>query len=107
MQKLNNEIVKCRKCPRLIKFQKVISLKKRKQFIHENYWAKPITGFGDINGEMLIVGLAPAAHGGTRTGRVFTGDKSSDFLYKCLYLAKISNQPNSNNINDGLKLNIG
>jgi len=105
LQKLNNEIIKCRKCPRLIKFQKVISLKKRKQFIHENYWAKPITGFGDINGEMLIVGLAPAAHGGTRTGRVFTGDKSSDFLYKCLYLAKISNQPNSDNINDGLKLN--
>jgi len=105
LQKLNNEIVQCRKCPRLIKFQKVISLKKRKQFIHENYWAKPITGFGDINGEMLIVGLAPAAHGGTRTGRVFTGDKSSDFLYKCLYLAKISNQPNSDNINDGLKLN--
>ena len=105
LQKLNNEIIKCRKCPRLIKFQKVISLKKRKQFIHENYWAKPITGFGDINGEMLIVGLAPAAHGGTRTGRVFTGDKSSDFLYKCLYLAKISNQPNSDNIHDGLKLN--
>ncbi len=105
LQKLNNEIVKCRKCPRLIKFQKIISLKKRKQFVHENYWAKPITGFGDINGEMLIVGLAPAAHGGTRTGRVFTGDKSSDFLYKCLYLAKISNQPNSDNINDGLKLN--
>jgi uracil-DNA glycosylase family 4 len=105
LQKLNNEIVKCRKCPRLIKFQKVISLKKRKQFIRENYWAKPITGFGDINGEMLIVGLAPAAHGGTRTGRVFTGDKSSDFLYKCLYLAKISNQANSDNINDGLKLN--
>jgi len=105
LQKLNNEIIKCRKCPRLIKFQKAISLKKRKQFIHENYWGKPITGFGDINGEMLIVGLAPAAHGGTRTGRVFTGDKSSDFLYKCLYLAKISNQPNSDNINDGLKLN--
>ena len=105
LQKLNNEIIKCRKCPRLIKFQKVISLKKRKQFIHENYWAKPITGFGDINGKMLIVGLAPAAHGGTRTGRVFTGDKSSDFLYKCLYLAKISNQPNSDNIHDGLKLN--
>ena len=105
LQRLNSEIVKCRKCPRLIKFQKVISLKKRKQFIHDNYWAKPITGFGDINGKMLIVGLAPAAHGGTRTGRVFTGDKSSDFLYKCLYLAKISNQPNSDNINDGLKLN--
>ena len=105
LQKLNNEIIKCRKCPRLIKFQKAISLKKRKQFIQENYWAKPITGFGDINGKMLIVGLAPAAHGGTRTGRVFTGDKSSDFLYKCLYLAKISNQPNSDNIHDGLKLN--
>ena len=104
LQRLNKEIIKCRKCSRLIKFQKVIALKKRKQFINENYWAKPITGFGDINGEILIVGLAPAAHGGTRTGRVFTGDKSSDFLYKCLYLAKISNQPNSDNINDGLKL---
>ena len=67
-------------------------------------WHEPITGFGDINGNILFVGLAPAAHGGTRTGRVFTGDKSSEFLYKCLHKAKISNQKTSEHLNDGLKL---
>ena len=73
--------------------------------MNEVYWGKPITGFGDINGKILIVGLAPAAHGGTRTGRVFTGDKSSEFLYKCLHKAKLSNIDNSIHVNDGLKLN--
>ena len=73
--------------------------------MHETYWGKPITGFGDLNANILIIGLAPAAHGGTRTGRVFTGDRSSDFLYKCLYSANISNQPNSDSLDDGLKLN--
>ena len=102
---LNNKIIKCRLCPRLIKFRNKIVKNKRKQFINQKYWAKPITGFGDLNGNVLFVGLAPAAHGGTRTGRVFTGDKSSDFLYKCLHKAKISNQSNSDHINDGLKLN--
>ena len=101
---LNKKIIKCRLCPRLIKFRNKIVKTKRKQFINEEYWGKPITGFGDINGNLLFIGLAPAAHGGTRTGRVFTGDKSSDFLYRCLYKAKISNQSNSDNINDGLKL---
>ena len=102
---LNKKIISCRKCKRLINFQKKISLQKRKQYINETYWAKPITGFGDLKAKILIIGLAPAAHGGTRTGRVFTGDRSSDFLYKCLYATKISNQPNSDNINDGLSLN--
>ncbi len=102
---LNKSIVKCNKCSRLVKFRKKISLEKRKQYENETYWGKPITGFGDINGKILFVGLAPAAHGGTRTGRVFTGDKSSDFLYKNLYNVKISNQSNSDHINDGLKLN--
>jgi len=102
---LNNKIIKCRLCPRLLKFRDKILKNKRKQFINEAYWAKPITGFGDTNAKILFVGLAPAAHGGTRTGRVFTGDKSSDFLYKCLYRAKISNQSNSDHLNDGLKLN--
>ena len=101
---LNNKIIKCKLCPRLIKFRKKIVKNKRKQFINQKYWGKPITGFGDKNGEILFVGLAPAAHGGTRTGRVFTGDKSSDFLYKCLFKAKISNQSKSDNVNDGLKL---
>ena len=101
---LNNKIIKCRLCPRLIKFRNKIVKNKRKQFLKEKYWAKPITGFGDSNGNILFVGLAPAAHGGTRTGRVFTGDKSSDFLYKCLHKANISNQSNSDHVNDGLKL---
>ena len=77
---------------------------KRKQNINENYWGKPVTGFGDINAKLLILGLAPAAHGGTRTGRAFTGDKSGEFLFKCLYKAKIANQPFSKNLNDGLKI---
>jgi len=101
---LNLSITKCTKCSRLVKFRKKISTEKRKQYINETYWGKPITGFGDLKGKILFVGLAPAAHGGTRTGRVFTGDKSSDFLYKCLYKAKISNQPTSKHINDGLRL---
>ncbi len=105
MEKLNKSIIKCNKCARLVKFRNKISKEKRKQYINEKYWGKPITGFGDIKGKILFVGLAPAAHGGTRTGRVFTGDKSSDFLYKCLYKVKISNKSTSDNINDGLKLN--
>ena len=104
-KRLNNTIVKCKKCPRLIKFSKQISIKKRKQNIADIYWGKPVTGFGDIKGKLMILGLAPAAHGGTRTGRPFTGDKSGDFLFKCLYKSKISSQPYSKNVNDGLKLN--
>jgi len=103
-EKLKKSIVACNKCSRLVKFRKKISKEKRKQYINEIYWGKPISGFGDQNGKILFVGLAPAAHGGTRTGRVFTGDRSSDFLYKCLFNAKISNQSKSEHINDGLKL---
>jgi uracil-DNA glycosylase len=103
-KKINNSIIKCKKCPRLIRFSKKISKEKRKQNINEIYWGKPVTGFGDVNAKLIIIGLAPAAHGGTRTGRVFTGDKSGDFLFKCLKAAKISNQDKSININDGLKI---
>ena len=102
---LNKTIVKCKKCPRLTKFIKKISTEKRKQNNTETYWGKPVTGFGDHNAKLLILGLAPAAHGGTRTGRAFTGDKSGEFLFKCLYKAKIANQPLSENLKDGLKLN--
>tara|TARA_B100000965_G_scaffold101262_1_gene83115 strand:- start:402 stop:1094 length:693 start_codon:yes stop_codon:yes gene_type:complete len=104
-EKLNKKIISCNKCSRLVKFRKKISKQKRKQYLKETYWGKPITGFGDQNGKILFVGLAPAAHGGTRTGRVFTGDRSSEFLYKCLYKANISNQSKSEHRNDGLKLN--
>ena len=103
-EKLNKKIISCNKCSRLVKFRKKISTEKRKQYLNETYWGKPITGFGDQNGKILFVGLAPAAHGGTRTGRVFTGDKSSEFLYKCLFNANISNQSKSEYRNDGLKL---
>lgn len=101
---LNNKITKCTKCGRLVTFRRKIAKAKRKQFIHETYWGKPITGYGDIKAKLLLVGLAPAAHGGNRTGRVFTGDRSADFLFKCLYKAKLSNQPTSEYRNDGLKL---
>ena len=103
-KKLNIKIINCKKCPRLIKFSKKISLLKRKKNVNETYWGKPVPGFGDIKAKIIILGLAPAAHGGTRAGRVFTGDKSGNFLFKCLYSAKISNQYTSTDINDGLKL---
>ena len=104
-KKLNKTIINCKKCPRLVNFIKKISLEKRKQNINEKYWGKPVTGFGDLNAKIMIIGLAPAAHGGTRTGRAFTGDKSGDFLFKSLYSVKISNQDFSKSINDELKLN--
>ena len=103
-KKLNKTIVNCKKCPRLTNFIKKISIEKRKQNINEKYWGKPVTGFGDTKARLMIIGLAPAAHGGTRTGRAFTGDKSGDFLFKSLHSVKISNQNFSNNIKDGLKL---
>ena len=105
IKNLNQKIISCRKCDRLTEFREKIAIEKRKQFESENYWGKPVTGFGDINSEILMLGLAPAAHGGNRTGRVFTGDKSAEFLFKCLHLAKFSNQPNSERMNDGLTLN--
>ena len=103
-KKLNKTIVNCKKCPRLTNFIKKISIEKRKQNINEKYWGKPVTGFGDTKARLMIIGLAPAAHGGTRTGRAFTGDKSGDFLFKSLYSVKIANQNFSNNIRDGLIL---
>ena len=101
---LNKKIITCKKCKRLKNFREKIAKEKRKQYINEKYWGKPITGFGDKKGKILFVGLAPAAHGGNRTGRVFTGDRSAGFLYKCMFNAKMSNQPTSENKNDGLKL---
>ena len=103
-KKLNSTIVKCKKCPRLASFVKKISLEKRKQNMQEKYWGKPVSGFGDMSAKLIIIGLAPAAHGGNRTGRAFTGDKSGDFLFKSLHSVKISNQDHSKKINDGLKL---
>jgi len=105
LNNLNKTIINCKKCPRLVKFINKISTKKRKQNINEIYWGKPVPGFGDSDSKLAIIGLAPAAHGGTRTGRAFTGDKSGDFLFKCLYEVGISNSPQSKNLKDNLKLN--
>ncbi len=102
--KLNNKIIKCRKCERLVNFRQKVAREKRKQYREQNYWGKPITGYGDFKAKLLMIGLAPAAHGGNRTGRVFTGDKSADFLFKCLYQAGFANQNISISRNDGLKL---
>ena len=101
---LNSKIIQCHLCDRLVDFRLSIAKKKRKMYQNETYWGKPIVGYGDINAELMIVGLAPAAHGGNRTGRVFTGDKSSDFLFKCLNEVGISNNNYSNYKNDGLIL---
>ncbi len=105
LKKINKTIVKCKKCPRLVNFREKISLIKRKQNLNETYWGKPVPGFGNKKSKILILGLAPAAHGGNRTGRSFTGDKSSEFLFKCLHDVRISNKPYSKSLNDGLKLN--
>ena len=101
---LNKTIINCKKCPRLVKFVRKVSTIKRKQNRNEVYWGKPVPGFGDLSSKIAIIGLAPAAHGGTRTGRAFTGDKSGDFLFKCLHNVGISNSPLSKNLGDNLKL---
>jgi len=104
LKQLNKKIINCKKCPRLINFIKKVSNEKRKQNINETYWGKPVPGFGKTNSKLLILGLAPAAHGGTRTGRAFTGDKSGDFLFHCLFKVNLSNQAKSSDLNDGLKV---
>ena len=104
LTKLNKSIIDCCQCDRLVNFREKIATEKRKQYLHEDYWGKPITGYGDEKAKLLMVGLAPAAHVGNRTGRVFTGDRSADFLFKCLFEAGFCNQPISINKSDGLVL---
>jgi uracil-DNA glycosylase len=101
---LADEIVACRKCPRLVLHREAVGRTKRRAYAAETYWAKPLPGFGDPKAKLLIVGLAPGAHGANRTGRVFTGDKSGEFLYAALHRAKIGSQPHAVSKEDGLTL---
>ena len=105
IKKIRNEIISCTRCTRLVEFRTKIAKEKRKSYMDWDYWGKPVPGYGDDNSKLLILGLAPAAHGGNRTGRVFTGDKSADFLFKCMHAAGLSNQAESIAFDDGLKLN--
>ena len=104
IESLNKNIARCKKCPRLSTYIRDVAKNKVRRFKEENYYGKPLSGFGDVNAKLLIVGLAPAAHGGNRTGRMFTGDSSGDWLAKVMHKHGFASIPTSQNINDGMIL---
>jgi uracil-DNA glycosylase family 4 len=104
LRALAEEIAACRACPRLVAWRESVAHEKRAAYREDTYWARPVPGYGDPRARLLLVGLAPAAHGGNRTGRVFTGDRSGDFLFASMYRTGFANQPESVRANDGLRL---
>lgn len=101
---LEEQIINCKLCPRLVNWREDVARQKRRAYLDCDYWGKPVPGFGDPNARVMVVGLAPGAHGSNRTGRMFTGDASGNFLFPALFKAGFANQPNAQNLNDGLAL---